>query len=43
MPSALAFDTLSYAKKLKSVGFTEQQAEVQAEAVVEIIVKLRGH
>ncbi len=44
MPSAPAFfDTIAYAKKLKSVGFTEQQAEVQAEAVVEIIVKLRGH
>ena len=37
MPRALAFDTLAYAKKLKSVGFTEEQAEVQAEALVEII------
>lgn len=29
--SAIAFDTLAYAKKLKEAGFTEQQAEVQAE------------
>jgi len=33
--AALAFDTLQYAKKLKGVGFTEQQAEVQAEALKE--------
>jgi hypothetical protein len=31
------FNTLAYAKKLQSVGFTEQQAEVQAEAIAEII------
>ena len=31
------FDTLAYAKKLKSVGFTEDQAEIQAEALAEII------
>jgi len=29
--SALTFDTLAYSKKLRSAGFTEQQAEVQAE------------
>ncbi len=34
---ALAFDTLSYAKKLKSAGFTDQQAEVQAEILAEVI------
>jgi hypothetical protein len=35
--SSRIFDTLAYAKKLKSVGFTEEQAEVQAEAMAEII------
>lgn len=34
---AMTFDTLQYAKKLKSVGFTEEQAEVQAEAVADLI------
>ncbi len=29
------FDTLQYVKKLKAVGFTEAQAEVQAEAIAE--------
>jgi len=33
--AALAFDTLKYAKRLKTAGFTEQQAEVQAEAMKE--------
>lgn len=33
----VAFDTLAYAKKLKEAGFTEKQAEVQAEAIAEII------
>ncbi len=37
MPSAIAFDTLAYARKLKSAGFTEKQAEIQAEALVEIV------
>ncbi len=31
------FDTLAYAKKLKSAGFTEEQAERQAEALAEIV------
>jgi len=35
--SSAIFDTLAYAKKLKAAGFTEQQAEVQAEAIFEII------
>ena len=35
--SAIAFSTLAYAKKLKEVGFTEQQAEVQAEAMAELV------
>jgi DNA anti-recombination protein RmuC len=33
----LAFNTLNYAKKLKSVGFTDQQAEAQAEGMAEVI------
>ena len=37
MPSAITFDTLAYARKLKSAGFTEKQAEIQAEALVEIV------
>jgi hypothetical protein len=31
------FDTLAYAKKLKEAGFSEQQAEIQAEALAEIV------
>lgn len=34
---ALIFDTLQYAKRLKQVGFTEEQAEVQAEALKDLI------
>lgn len=37
MQAIITFDTLAYAKKLKAAGFTEQQAEVQAEALKEII------
>ena len=37
MSSAIAFNTLSYVKKLKAVGVPEEQAEVQAEAIAEII------
>ena len=33
----LAFDTYQYVKKLQSVGFTEQQAEVQSNALKTII------
>ncbi len=33
----VVFDTLRYAKRLKEVGFTEQQAEVQAETIKELI------
>lgn len=32
-----AFDTLRYSKRLKEVGFTEEQAEVQAEVFAEAI------
>lgn len=35
--SAITFDTLDYSKKLRSVGFTEQQAEVAAETQKETI------
>ena len=35
--SAIAFDTLAYAKKLKKAGVPEEQAEVQAEALAEIV------
>ena len=33
----LTFDTLQYAKKLQKAGFTEQQAETQAESIKELI------
>lgn len=35
--TALIFDTLRYANKLKAVGVPEKQAEVQAETLAEII------
>ena len=35
--SSAVFDTLAYAKKLKAVGFTEEQAEVQASAVADLV------
>jgi hypothetical protein len=34
---ALAIDTLAYAEKLKAVGFTDEQAEVQTEMFAKII------
>ncbi|MFQ5686549.1 MAG: DUF1640 domain-containing protein [Candidatus Scalindua sp.] len=37
MSDHVMFDTLAYAKKLKSAGFTEDQAEIQAEALASII------
>ncbi|MBF0342668.1 MAG: hypothetical protein HQL06_00405 [Nitrospirae bacterium] len=37
MKDTLIFDTHLFVKKLKSVGFTEGQAEVQAEALSELI------
>ncbi len=36
---ALAFDTLSFAKKLKAVNFTQEQAEALAESVAEIVTE----
>jgi hypothetical protein len=35
--SAIAFDTLKFAKRLKEAGFTEQQAEALAAAEAEFI------
>ena len=37
MGNAIAFDTLAYSKKLINAGFTQQQAEVQTEAIAELI------
>lgn len=33
----LIFDTLAYAKKLKAAGFTDEQAEVQSEALAGVL------
>lgn len=35
--TAITFDTLLYAKRLKEAGFTEQQAEVQAESLKSVV------
>ena len=35
--SVLVFDTHAYVKRLTSVGFTEEQAEVQAEVLTGLI------
>ena len=37
MEHAITFDTLAYSKKLTEAGFTQRQAEVQAETLAEII------
>jgi len=37
MASAIAFDTHAYVKKLKGVGVPEEQAEVQAEALANLV------
>lgn len=37
MTKAIPFDTLAYSKKFISAGFTSQQAEVQAEALAELV------
>jgi len=34
---AAAFDTLAYARRLRQAGFSEEQAEVQAEALAAVI------
>jgi hypothetical protein len=35
--SAITFDTLAYANKLKAVGVEEKQAEIQAETLASVI------
>jgi hypothetical protein len=37
--ATITFDTHTYVKNLKAVGFTEEQAEVQAKALAEISVE----
>ena len=36
---AVAFDTLAYARRLRQAGFSEQQAEVQAEALAAVVTE----
>ena len=35
--NAVTFDTLKYAQRMKSVGFTDEQAGAQASVIAEII------
>jgi hypothetical protein len=35
--TAITFDTLAYFKKMKEAGFTDKQAEMQAEGLAEIL------
>lgn len=35
--ATIVFDTYLYIKKLRAVGFTEEQAAVQAEAIADLI------
>ena len=35
----IVFDTLAYSKKLRAVGFTEEQAEAQAETIITLITE----
>jgi len=37
MEHSVVFDTYSYVKRLKAVGFTEEQAAVQAETIKDLI------
>jgi len=37
--TTLTFDTLAYSKKLRSVGFTEEQAEAQAETIITLMTE----
>lgn len=37
MEQAIVFDTLAYSKKFMAAGFTQQQAEAQAEALADLI------
>lgn len=35
--STITFDTYAYVKKLKAVGVSEEQAEVQAQAIADLV------
>jgi hypothetical protein len=35
--STITFDTHAYVKKLKAVGISEEQAEVQAQAIADLV------
>jgi hypothetical protein len=35
----MAFDTLEYARRLKGAGFTDQQAEILAEATRDLVAE----
>lgn len=37
--STITFDTLNFAKKLKEAGFSDQQAETQAQALVQALAE----
>ena len=37
MPHALTFDTYENVKRLKAVGFTEEQAETQTRIIAELV------
>ena len=37
--TTLTFDTLAYSKKLRAVGFTEAQAEAQAETIINLMTE----
>jgi predicted phage-related endonuclease len=39
MEHSVVFDTYSYVKRLKAVGFTEEQAAVQAETIKDLTIK----
>ena len=39
--SAITFDTHAYIKKLTAVGMPEEQAEVQAQAIAELVTDPR--
>jgi hypothetical protein len=35
----VAFDTLAYARRLKRAGFSDEQAEIQAEALAAVVTE----
>ncbi len=37
MSSSITFDTLAFVKRMKAVGFTEEQAEAQVEILKEVL------